>query len=116
MARVPLDGLRIEVPHRADPAALGDRLEAFAQELARDKFRDWAPALERLAGGALNLKGRRAGTHFDAHVTPEPGRVVIVLEGVIELGAFKLTLAGGPEGVRRRIRETLQHTLEAHLQ
>ncbi len=114
MANVSLDNLRIEVSHGSTPDVVAAQLEAFAEDLARNKFSDWGVSIQRDAG-ALTLVGRRGGTHFDARVTSEPGRVIVALEGTIELGGFKLTLAGGPDGVRRRVRETLERTLSEHL-
>ncbi len=114
MAKVSLDGLRIEVAHASTPDEVTQRLEAFARDLADNKFSDWAPVVTR-EGEALKLKGRKNGTHFDANVDSKDDLAVVSLSGSIELGRIKLTLAGGSDGVRRRVHDELQATLRRHL-
>ena len=43
------------------------------------------------------------------------GRAVVELKGAIELGRLALTLAGGNEGVRRRVVDTITQSLRQHL-
>lgn len=115
MAKVSLDGLRIEVDHDADPAHLAERLEAFARDLAENKFADWGVKVLRDPAGHLSLAGRRDETHFDATIESNHGHAVVALTGQIELGRVKLTLAGGPDGVRQRVAAEIQKTLRHHL-
>ncbi|RMG06653.1 MAG: hypothetical protein D6731_25285 [Planctomycetota bacterium] len=115
MAKVPLDGLRIEVPHAASSAEVAGRLEAFAQDMAQNKFREWGVSIVRHGETHLQLAGRRDGTHFDAEVRAEDRRAVVSLTGSIELSRLKLTLAGGVQGVRRRVEDELAATLREHL-
>jgi hypothetical protein len=115
VAKVSLDGLRIEVPHQTDPAELAQRLAEFAEDLAENKFADWGVQISDRGNGGFNLTGRKDGTHFDAKVSSDHGVAVIDLTGSIELGRIMLGLAGGAEGVRRRVTDTLAETLREHL-
>lgn len=111
-----LDGLRVEVPTGSrDPVQVTARVERFAQALASGRFSDWGVRIERLEAGALRLAGRRDQHRFEGEVRPETDRVVVLIAGQIELGRLKLTLAGGPEGVRRRVHEEIGRTLREHL-
>ncbi len=114
MAKVSLDGLRIEVAHSSPPAEVAQKLEEFAQDMATNKFSDWGVTINR-EGGRLQLTGRRAKTHFDADVESSDGLAVVTLTGSIDLSMIKLGLAGGSEGVRRRVTDSLSSTLREHL-
>lgn len=114
MPQVSLDGIRIEVPHARSVDEVRLELERFAQDLAQNRFPDWGVHLER-EGEKMLLKGERGGTHFRAIVLAEATRVTLDLGGKVELNFLKLTLAGGEQGVRERVRETLGDTLRAHL-
>ncbi len=114
MPQVPLNDLCIEIEHSYPPAQLANQLEAFAQDLTQNQFSEWGVRIERKEE-QLKLVGRRGGTHFDALVEPQEGRVRLSLAGSIELGRLKLTLAGGAAGVRRRVRDVITNALQRHL-
>ena len=112
---MPLSGLHIEAPHALDPSEVAQRLEEFAQDMANDKFVDWGVQIER-EEHTLTLRGRRdTGTHFEAKVQPGEGQVRVTITGAVELGRLKLTIAGGAEGVRRRVSDEIGRTLREHL-
>jgi hypothetical protein len=117
VATVPLDGLRIEVPHNDSPAEVAKKLEDSVHDLAQNKFSHWGVKISALEeGGGFLLRCRReSGTHFDAVVKPEADRAVVTLTGAVEIGLLKLTLAGGSEGLRRRVHEGVEETLRKHL-
>lgn len=115
MARVSLDGITIEVAHGAGSADVTSLLEAFAQDLARNKFSSWGVTVQRIHERCLTLAGRREGTHFDARVEADERRALVTLAGAIELSRVKLTLAGGTQGVRRRVETEVAATLRRHL-
>lgn len=110
-----LDGIQIEVGSQADPTQLGQRMHEFARDLAENRFPEWAVQVSSAADGGLSLAGGLEGTRFEAEVSPQPGRVVVVLRGHIELAWMKLTLAGGPDGVRRRVGDEIRKALSSHL-
>jgi hypothetical protein len=114
VAKVSLDGLKIEIPHSAAPEEVAQKLEEFATDLAENKFSDWGVTVARV-DDTLKLSGRRNGTHFDADVSASDGVASIALSGSIELNLIKLGLAGGAQGVRGRVASTLSETLKAHL-
>ena len=115
MAKVSLDGLRIEVPHSAAPEDVAQRLEDFAHDLAENKFSDWGVSLDRVDASRLKISGRQNGTHWSADVASESGVAVIALTGNLELSMIKLSLAGGANGVRGRVEALLTETLRKHL-
>jgi hypothetical protein len=115
VVNVSLDGLRIEVPHAVAPADVARKLYDFAEDLAENKFSEWAVTIERTDEVNLQLSGRRNGTHFDATVESRGGVAVVSLTGSLELALIKLTLAGGAAGVRRRVHDQLAATLQEHL-
>jgi hypothetical protein len=115
VAKVPLDGLRIEVPHTSSSNDVAARLEAFAEDMANNKFSQWGVSIIRHDERRLQLAGRHEGTFFDAEVEADDERAVINLSGAIELSRLKLTLAGGTDGVRRRVESELASTLKQHL-
>lgn len=111
-----LDGILIEVGCSEEPAALHQRLQEFARDLAEQRFPEWGVQIAPAGDGMLSLAGGRDGTRFEADVHPQPGRVVVSLRGHIELAWMKLTLAGGPEGVRRRVSDEVRKALASHLE
>ena len=115
MAKVPLTGLRIEVPHGSTPEQVGQLLQEFAEDIAQNKFPDWGVRISPLEGNRLRLAGGQDETHFEAEVSAEPDRAVVVIDGAIDIGRVKLALAGGPEGVRRRVADGIERTLRDHL-
>ena len=115
MAKVSLDGLKVEIPHSAAPEDVAQRLENFANDLAQNKFSDWGVTLERVDPAHLKISGRRNGTHWDASVLSESGMAVVALTGNLELSMIKLGLAGGADGVRGRVQSQLAETLRKHL-
>ncbi len=115
MAKVSLDGLRIEIQHSATPEDAAQRLENFANDLAQNKFSDWGVTLSRVDAVRLTISGRRNGTHWDADIASINGIAVVALKGAIELSMIKLGLAGGANGVRGRVESQLTETLRKHL-
>jgi hypothetical protein len=113
---VSLNGIRIEVGCSQEPALLTQRLHEFARDLGEQHFPDWGVRVTPAGELGLSLAGGRDGTRFEADVNPEPGRVVVVLRGHIELAWVKVTLAGGPEGVRRRVTDEVRKALASHLE
>ncbi|MCA8926009.1 MAG: hypothetical protein KDD82_29655 [Planctomycetes bacterium] len=110
-----LAGLTIQEAHALDPSEVAQRLEEFAQDMVNNKFADWGVQIER-EEHTLTLRGRRdAGTHFEARVEPVTGEVKVLLTGAVELGRLKVTLAGGADGVRRRVGDEIARTLREHL-
>ncbi|MEZ6189006.1 MAG: hypothetical protein R3F62_28910 [Planctomycetota bacterium] len=110
-----LSGLTIEEAHTLEPGVVAERLEQFAQDMVRNKFSEWGVQIER-AEHVLTLRGRKdKGTHFEARVEPATGQVRVQLSGAVELGRLKVTLAGGPDGVRRRVGDEIARTLREHL-
>lgn len=116
LATVPLDGILIEIASAAEPGELARRMHEFARDLSEQRFPEWGVRIELLESGRLSLAGGRDGTRFEADVHPHPGRVKVELRGRIELAWVKLTLAGGPEGVRRRVTDEIRRALEMHLE
>jgi hypothetical protein len=115
VAQVPLDGLRIEVPHSSPSGEVATRLAEFAQDMADNHFSDWGVRVTQVDGRNFVLAGGRNGTHFDAKVEANDARAVIDLTGSISLSRIKLTLAGGADGVRKRVASELEATLRRHL-
>lgn len=109
-----LDGILIEVTHDRPAGEVVADLESFAQDVAQNRFPEWGVKLER-EGERMRLLGARDASRFDATVSIEPGRVILELAGVAEIGFLKYTAAGGSEGVRARVRSTLRTSLEQHL-
>lgn len=115
LATVPLDGIAIEVDHSAPPDEVGRRLEEFAQDLAQNRFADWGVHVDRHEDGNLHLVGNKGGTHFRAEVVPQEAHVHVGLSGTVDIGRLKLTLAGGPDGLRRRVKDEIERVLREHL-
>ena len=115
MAKVSLDGIRIEVEHTSTIDDAHKRLHEFAEDLANNKFQEWGVKITEEEGAKLILHGHRDGTHFDAEVTSDENRAVVLIQGTVEINVFKLTLAGGADGLRQRVTDTIQKTLRDHL-
>lgn len=115
MAKVSLDGIRIVVPHRKAEEAVGGAMRRFADDIAQNRFSDWGVRIAEGDGGTLQLDGRRNNTHFNARIEPKPDQVVVTIDGAIEINALKLGLAGGSNGVRRRVQESLSRALREQL-
>lgn len=86
-------------------------LERFAQDVAQHRFPDWGVQVDR-EGERMHLVGQREGSRFEATVVAESTRVVLALRGVAELGLLKFAAAGGADGVRERVRNTLLTSLQ----
>lgn len=114
MPQVPLDGIEIEVPHDRPQEEVVTDLEAFARDIAENRFPEWGVKLER-EGEVMRLVGRKDGSRFEATVTTAPGRVHLSLAGVAEIGFLKFNLAGGAGGVRARVESTLASSLQRAL-
>ena len=114
MPQVPLDGIEIEVTHDRPHEEVVVDLEAFARDIAENRFPEWGVKLER-EGEVMRLVGKKEGSRFEATVTTAPNRVHLSLAGVAELGFLKFNLAGGAEGVRSRVRSTLEGSLQKAL-
>jgi hypothetical protein len=112
--QVPLDGIEIEVTHDRPREEVVTDLEAFARDIAENRFPEWGVKLER-EGEVMRLVGKRDGSRFEATVTTQPNRVHLSLAGVAEIGFLKYTAAGGSEGVRSRVRSTLESSLQKAL-
>jgi hypothetical protein len=108
--QVPLDGIEIAIAHARPEAEVAGDIERFASDVATNRFPDWGVKLER-EGERMRLVGRRDGSHFEALVRTEPGRILLTLKGVADIGFLKYTAAGGAEGVRSRVRSTLESAL-----
>ncbi|MBL4848046.1 MAG: hypothetical protein JKY65_21225 [Planctomycetes bacterium] len=115
MATVSLTGMTIEVTHQLPPEEVLGRLENFALDLARNRFADWGIEVRREEAGPLRLSGGRHGTHFSASIHTDEGRARVEVHGKIQIGGFKLRLAGGAPGVRRRVQTALTQSLRHHL-
>jgi hypothetical protein len=84
--------------------------------LAQNKFSDWGVTVQPQDDGSLKLVGDNNGTHFVAEVAASDDRVVLTLTGQVQISRIKLTLAGGPEGLRRRVSDGITQVLQKHLQ
>ncbi len=115
MATVSLSGMTIEVSHALPPEEVVGRLESFARDLATNRFPDWGIQVRRDEEGQLRLSGERHGTHFSAALETDESRARIEVHGKIQIGGFKLRLAGGAPGVRRRVESALTQGLRSHL-
>lgn len=115
LATVSLDGIHIEVAHGWEPTQLAQRMQEFARDLAENRFADWGLQVAATGESALSLRGARDGTRFEADIAAHPGRVEVTLRGLIELAWVKLTLAGGSDGVRRRVHDEIHRALSTHL-
>ena len=83
--------------------------------MAGNKVSEWGVQIERKEH-TLTLRGRKdKGTHFEAYVEPGESQVQVKISGAVELGRVKLTLAGGADGVRRRVSDEIGRTLKEHL-
>lgn len=114
MATVSLSGMTIEVPHALPAEEVVKRLEAFAQDLARNRFPDWGIQIRREEEG-LHLSGGRHGTHFGADLKTPEGLARLEVHGKIQIGGLPLRLAGGAPGVRKRVESALTSSLRSHL-
>lgn len=101
--------------HSSAPDVIAQQLQEFAEDLAKNKFSDWGIQIQPQGGGALKLLGDNAGTHFVADVRANESVVTLSLTGQVSLSRIKMTLAGGPEGVRRRVQEGISQVLQKHL-
>lgn len=110
MPQVPLDGIEIAIRHARPADEVTVDIERFASDVATNRFPDWGVRLER-EGERMRLVGRRDGSHFEATVRAEPGKILLSLRGVAEIGFLKYTAAGGAEGVRSRVKSTLESAL-----
>lgn len=110
MPQVPLDGIEIHISHARPADEVAGDIERFAQDVATNRFPDWGVKLER-EGERMRLLGRRDTSHFEATVRAEPGRILLSLKGVADIGFLKYTAAGGAEGVRSRVKSTLEAAL-----
>lgn len=115
LAQVALDGIKVEVAHGLAPEALAPELRRFAEELANERFREWGVAIEPRGETGLHLAGGREGTYFEADIQAFAARVTVDIRGRVELGLLKLKLAGGAEGVRRRVGDQIRDALRRHL-
>lgn len=94
---------------------IAQQLQEFAEDLAKNKFSDWGIQIQPQGDGALKLLGDNAGTHFVADVRASDSLVTLALTGQVQLSRIKMTLAGGPDGVRRRVQDGIRQVLEKHL-
>lgn len=115
MAKVSLDGLRVEIPHSSASEEVSQRLENFANDLAQNRFSAWGVTFDRVDASRLTISGRQNGTHWNAEVESLNGIAVVELTGNLELSMIKLGLAGGANGVRDRVQSQLTETLRKHL-
>lgn len=109
-----LEDLRVEVPHSCEPDFVVDYAETRFNQLAAGRFAAWDPRWER-CGQQLRLEAKRGGTTFVATVKVEHGGLIVRLDGAIQLSRLKLTLAGGPRGVRRLISGRLSSVIREQL-
>ena len=114
MAHVSLSGMTVQVAHELPPEEVLARLEAFAADLARNRFPDWGIEVRR-EGEGLRLSCERHGTRFSALLQADEGLARVEVHGRLQIGGLKLRLAGGAPGVRRRLESALQSGLRSHL-
>ena len=108
--------MTIQVDHSLPPEEVVGRLESFARDLATNRFSEWGIQVSRdEATHQLRLSGGRHGTHFSATVETDETSARVEVHGKVQLGGFKLRLAGGAPGVRRRVQSALTQSLRTHL-
>jgi hypothetical protein len=114
LARVTLDGLELHVPHQLQGDDAARRLEGCAEELKRSWSR-WGVRVERAETG-LRVAGEKGQGRFAAHLSCEPGRIAVKVEGTLELSFLELTVAGGQKGVRDRVRDEVTKIIRSGLE
>jgi hypothetical protein len=115
VAQVSLDGLSVTMPHALDLVEATKRIEQAARDLSEGSLKRLQTTIARPTADRVLLSGAREGARFEAEISVAPGTVAVAIKGALTLSFIEVTLAGGAQGVRRRVQDEVERALRERL-